>query len=279
MTHSRRIKMAKDAKPAAAAAAGAKKGAKKGQSAAKIRSHSLKFQARPKQYRVGMDVLPKSDMSRFVKWPRYIRLQRQKKVLQERLKVPPALNLLQTPVPKNQGKELMALLNKYKPESPKEKAARLKAKAAALAAGQKYDAGPKPVSLKMGLKHVTGLVESKKAKLVVIAADVDPVELVVWLPALCRKFEVPHMIVRNQGLLGQLVHKKRATCLALTAVHKEDEAKLKAVQEAARSIFENKDTIKKWGGGVLSTKTRLRIAVQEAAIEAERAKKAKAMGQ
>jgi large subunit ribosomal protein L7Ae len=31
------------------------------------------------------------DLSRFVKWPEYVRLQRQKKVLTMRLKVPPAL--------------------------------------------------------------------------------------------------------------------------------------------------------------------------------------------
>jgi hypothetical protein len=30
-----------------------------------------------------------------------------------------------------------------------------------------------------------------KAQLVVITHDVDPIELVVWLPALCRKMEVP----------------------------------------------------------------------------------------
>lgn len=36
--------------------------------------------------------------------------------------------------------------------------------------------------LKFGLNHVTTLVETKKAKLVLIAYDVDPIELVVWLP-------------------------------------------------------------------------------------------------
>jgi large subunit ribosomal protein L7Ae len=36
--------------------------------------------------------------------------------------------------------------------------------------------------LKFGLNHVTTLVENKAAKLVVIAGDVDPIELVLWLP-------------------------------------------------------------------------------------------------
>jgi large subunit ribosomal protein L7Ae len=36
--------------------------------------------------------------------------------------------------------------------------------------------------LKYGLNHITTLIENKEAKLVVIAYDVDPIELVVWLP-------------------------------------------------------------------------------------------------
>ncbi|KAL5148711.1 60S ribosomal protein L7a-2 [Glycine soja] len=38
---------------------------------------------------------------------------------------------------------------------------------------------------------------SNKAQLVVIAHDVDPIELVVWLPTLCRKMEIPYCIVKS----------------------------------------------------------------------------------
>jgi large subunit ribosomal protein L7Ae len=51
----------------------------------------------------------------------------------------------------------------------------------------KRDESTKPRVLKFGLNHVTTLVENKKAKMVLIANDVDPVELVLWLPQLCRK--------------------------------------------------------------------------------------------
>ena len=54
----------------------------------------------------------------------------------------------------------------------------------------------KPVVVKYGLNHITGLVESKKASLVVIAHDVDPIEMVVWLPALCKRMDVPYVIVK-----------------------------------------------------------------------------------
>jgi large subunit ribosomal protein L7Ae len=43
-----------------------------------------------------------------------------------------------------------------------------------------------------------------KAQLVVIAHDVDPIELVVWLPALCRKMEVPYCIVKGKARLGSV---------------------------------------------------------------------------
>lgn len=54
----------------------------------------------------------------------------------------------------------------------------------------------KPIVVKYGLNHITSLVESGKAQMVVIAHDVDPLELVCWLPALCRKMNVPYAIVK-----------------------------------------------------------------------------------
>merc|ERR1711918_22487 len=57
----------------------------------------------------------------------------------------------------------------------------------------------KPLMLKYGLNHVTSLIESKQAKLVVIAHDVDPLEMVIWLPALCRKKDVPYCIIKGKA--------------------------------------------------------------------------------
>ncbi len=60
----------------------------------------------------------------------------------------------------------------------------------------------KPKFVKGGLNHVTKLIEDQKAKLVVIAADVDPIELVLWMPHLCRNKEVPYCIVKSKSRLG-----------------------------------------------------------------------------
>ena len=50
------------------------------------------FVSRRKNFGIGQDVLPKKDLTRYVKWPKYIMIQRQKKILMDRLKVPGSLN-------------------------------------------------------------------------------------------------------------------------------------------------------------------------------------------
>ena len=79
----------------------------------------------------------------------------------------------------------MKLLGKYRPESKEEKQERLNKEAEEKEAG-KEKTSSKPCVLKYGLKHITQLIQDRKARLVVIANDVEPLEIVIWLPALCR---------------------------------------------------------------------------------------------
>ena len=144
-----------------------------------------------------------------VKWPEYVRLQRQKKVLNLRLKVPPAIAQFQNVLDKNLATQTFRLLNKYRPETKVEKKERLTKEAAAVADGKKKeDVSKKPYVVKYGLNHVVGLIENKKASLVLIPNDVDPIELVIFLPALCRKMGVPYAIIKGKARLGTVVHKK-----------------------------------------------------------------------
>lgn len=167
------------------------------------------IERRPRNFGIGQDVQPKRNLSRFVKWPEYVRLQRQKKILNLRLKVPPAIAQFQNTLDRNTGAQTFKLLNKYRPETKAEKKERLHAEATAVAEGKKKeDVSKKPYHVKYGLNHVVGLVENKKASLVLIAHDVDPIELVVFLPALCRKMGVPYAIVKGKARLGTVVHKK-----------------------------------------------------------------------
>ena len=133
---------------------------------------------------------------------------------------------------------------------------------------------PPPV-LKFGLHHVTTLVEQKKAKLVVIASDVDPVELVLWLPALCRKMGVPYVIVNNKGRLGAVVHQKKAATLAVTDVAPGDKAALDRIIETANAKFANNaDSRRKWGGGLMGLKTNARLKKRAEMMAVEAAKRA-----
>jgi large subunit ribosomal protein L7Ae len=89
---------------------------------------------------LGQDIQPTRDMTRFVKWPEYVRLQRQKVILNQRLKVPPAIAQFSHTLDKNTATQLFKLLNKYRPESKQEKQARLEATAAVTAADKEKDA-------------------------------------------------------------------------------------------------------------------------------------------
>lgn len=79
---------------------------------------------------------PKRDLTYLMKWPKYVRLQRQKVVLNKRLKVPPALNQFNHTLDKNTAGQLFRLLNKYRPESRQEKTKRHREAAQAAADGK-----------------------------------------------------------------------------------------------------------------------------------------------
>ncbi len=110
------------------------------------------FKSRPKVFGIGGDLRPKGsrNMYRFVRWPKYIKVQRQKQVLLNRIKVgcvvfggllsltrtcqvPPAINQFRHTLEKNHASELFRLLGKYKPETKQAKAKRLLAEVRGLA--------------------------------------------------------------------------------------------------------------------------------------------------
>nr|GMC50874.1 60S ribosomal protein L7a-1 [Ipomoea batatas] len=132
-----------------------------------------------------------------------------------------------------------------------------------------------PIVVKYGLKHVTYLIEQNKAQLVVIAHDVDPIELVVWLPALCRKMEIPYCIVKGKARLGSMsiVHKKTASVLCLTSVKNEDKLEFSKILEAIKANFNDKyeENRKKWGGGIMGSKSQARTKAKERVLQKEAA--------
>lgn len=234
------------------------------------------FEKRPKNFGIGQDILPQRvDLGRYVKWPKYVRLQRQRKILLIRLKVPPAINQFRLPMDASTTGALFKLMSKYKPESDIQKKRRLALMAEAKEAGGDPTSTKKPISLKYGINHVTELVEQKKASLVVIAHDVTPIELVVWLPALCRKMDVPYCIVKCSARLGTVVHKKIVPAVAFTTVRPEDKSEFSKLVESCKSNFTDRyeDVRKRWGGGIMGMKSQHKTEKKRKALAAEEAKR------
>jgi len=233
------------------------------------------FEKRPRNFGIGQDIQPKRDLSHFVRWPKYIRLQRQKAVLQKRLKVPPPINQFTQVVDKQTAKQFFKLLDKYRPESKQAKKERLRARAEARAAGKEDTPTKRTLCLRHGVNDVTTLVEKKKAKLVAIANDVDPIELVLFLPALCKKMGVPYCIVRNKARLGTLARRKTTSVVALTDVESSDRSSLNKLIESVKTNFnERAEEIRKhWGGSTLGNKSAAKIAKLEKAKAKELASK------
>ncbi|OJJ73250.1 hypothetical protein ASPBRDRAFT_73682 [Aspergillus brasiliensis CBS 101740] len=241
-----------------------------GKAGAKKAPKNPLIEKRARNFGIGQDIQPKRNLGRFVKWPEYVRLQRQKKILNLRLKVPPSIAQFQNTLDRNTAAQTFKFLNKYRPETKVEKKERLHAEATAVAEGKKKeDVSKKPYNVKYGLNHVVGLVENKKASLVLIAHDVDPIELVVFLPALCRKMGVPYAIVKGKARLGTVVHKKTAAVLALTEVRSEDKAEFAKLLSAVKEGYSDKyeESRRHWGGGIMGAKAVARQEKKRKAVE------------
>lgn len=165
----------------------------------------------------------------------------------QRLFTPGAINQFSHTLQKDQATKLFTLLSKYVPETKKEKRQRLKEEAAKKNENKEENT-QKPVVVKFGLNHVTTLVEEKQAKLVVIAHDVEPIELMVFLPSLCRKMDVPYCFVKGKARLGKFVHQKTTTCLAITDVRREDQHDLDMLRNFFKVSYNDNTGIRTLAG-------------------------------
>ena len=250
------------------------------------------FVARPRSWTIGTSIPHKRDMTHFVSWPHYIRMQRQKKILIKRLKCPPTVNIFNHSLDKATAVSLFKFMDKMKPqEAAARKAARVEAakkieetrkmedkKAAAAKREEivKDLVEKRPACLRSGLNLVTDLILKNKAQLVVIASDVEPLELVIWLPALCRKKNIPFAIVKNKARLGQLVHQKTAAVLAIADVPKDLRSEFTELAAAIKPQFlDNHDLLRHWGEPKQGLKHQAREAKRLRHIARTEASKAK----
>ncbi|KAI3840495.1 hypothetical protein MKX03_000782 [Papaver bracteatum] len=161
---------------------------------------------------------------------------------------------------------LFKMLLKYRPEDKAAKKERLLKRAQAESEGNTVEA-KKRIVVKYGLNHITYLIEQNKAQLVVIAHDGIPSSL---LSALCRKMEIPYAIVK-----GKIVHKKTAIALSLTSVKNEDKMDFSKIVEAIKANFNDKfdEHRKKWGGGIMGSKSQAKTKAKERVLAKEAAQR------
>ncbi|MGA8710631.1 MAG: 50S ribosomal protein L7Ae [Thermoplasmata archaeon] len=57
--------------------------------------------------------------------------------------------------------------------------------------------------IRVGTNEVTKSSERSEAKLVIMAEDVDPVEILVHIPMLCEEKRIPYLYVPKKQRLGQ----------------------------------------------------------------------------
>jgi large subunit ribosomal protein L7Ae len=245
-----------------------KKDKKKSDKPVKHKTNSVPSVKRPRNYGIGMDLPHRRDLSRMVRWPAYIRLQRKKKIMYERLKIPAMINQFTSTLDKSNAKRVFTLIKKYRPETSAQKKKRLLQIAKAKRA-KKEIPQTRPYVVKFGVNHVTSLIERKKARLVVIANDVDPIEQVLWMPTLCRKLDIPYCIVKNKARLGRAVHLKTATCLAFVNLRQEDKKDFGTITTMCRANYNNRadQIVKAVGGGKLGLRSSVALRKRADALK------------
>jgi len=221
-------------------------------------------------------VIPKSAaLGRLMRWPKYVRLQRQRKILLQRLKIPPALNIFNRGCSKEFAHRIVRFCKNYSPESRKQKTLRLRAQAKLMAEGKALPKEDKRLTVKSGMAGVMRSIERGEAKLVIIASDVDPVELVMWMPTLCVKKDIPFVIFKSKARLGTLVHRKTATCLSIVEVRPEDQRVLDAIIRKARHLYNSQfnELKRSWGRQQFGIKTKHKLEKSKRRRKAEEARR------
>ncbi|VVB76421.1 50S ribosomal protein L7Ae [uncultured archaeon] len=80
--------------------------------------------------------------------------------------------------------------------------------------------------IKAGINEVTKAIERGTAKLVVIAEDVSPKEIVMHLPILCEEKNIPYSYIATKKELGEKAALRTATAsIAITESGEEAEIK------------------------------------------------------
>lgn len=110
---------------------------------------------------------------------------------------------------------------------------------------QVVEAGLACGGLRKGTNEATKAIERGTAKLVLIAADVDPEEIVMHLPMLCGEKKVPYVFISEKLALGKAAGLGVGTAAVAVAKADKAEAVLKEVIEKAVALAPKAEEKKK----------------------------------
>lgn len=207
---------------------------------------TLEYERRVKSNGTIRKFSSKKDLTRFVKWPKYIRIQRQRRIFCQKLKIPPAIFQFTRSLDKNMTNQLFQLLSNYKQNDSSKN---IKSFKKDFENKQKKN----PISIRHGINTVAKLVKNQKSLFVLIAHDVNPIDCIIWMPTLCVKMGIPYCIVKNKSKLGSIVNRKTTSCLTLTYMNSKNNGDLEKLIDCFRNNFNERysDAIKRWGGGTV----------------------------
>jgi ribosomal protein L7Ae-like RNA K-turn-binding protein len=95
--------------------------------------------------------------------------------------------------------------------------------------------------LKKGANEVTKAAERGTAKMVVMAENVNPGELLAHIPMICKEKEIPFIYVEDQAYLAEaagMTLGTRTAAIAVMEVEKETEDKFKEVKGHCETLSE-----------------------------------------
>ena len=95
--------------------------------------------------------------------------------------------------------------------------------------------------VKRGVKETVKAVRKDQAGLVIIAADISPIDVLSHLPLLCEEKGIPYMYVRSRAEVGEACKTKRPTsCVLISKPDKKTQEDVYAsFKECADKIKEN----------------------------------------
>lgn len=163
-------------------------------------------------------------------------ISKKKAALEAALKCPPAIYQFKTKINDEIKQKLTPILKRYKPETKEEKAARL----------SNPEAAPKREhTLRMGINEIVKLIQRKKLSLVLIANNVDPIVVVLYLPSLCKKMGISYAIYDTKEELGAIVGRNSIACLGVPLDVPGVEPLLPEIDEQFSNRYE--EAMRTWG--------------------------------